>query len=69
MCPLIIAVIVFVFNIFLLIFPQVVLPAAREGLLLWFNNVLPSMLPFMIATNMLISLGFAQALGNIIYQL
>jgi len=66
MCPLIIAIFVFIFNIFLLIFPQVVLPASREGLLLWFNNVLPSMLPFMIATNMLISLGFAQTLGNFI---
>jgi len=48
------------FNIFLLIFPQIVLTASRGGLLLWFNNVLPTLLPFMVATNMLIALGFAE---------
>jgi sporulation integral membrane protein YlbJ len=47
------------FNIFLLTFPQIVLTASRDGLMLWFNNVLPTLLPFMIATNMLIALGFA----------
>jgi sporulation integral membrane protein YlbJ len=57
---LIIAILIVVFNIFLLIFPQNILAAAREGLMLWFNNVLPSLLPFMIATNMLVSLGFVE---------
>jgi len=63
---LIIAVLVVLFNVFLLIFPQIVLTAARDGLLLWFNNVLPSLLPFMIASNMLISLGFAKFLGDLL---
>jgi sporulation integral membrane protein YlbJ len=54
------------FNIFLLIFPQIVLTASRDGLLLWFNNVLPTLLPFMIATNMLISLGFAEFLADLL---
>ncbi|MCL1863677.1 MAG: hypothetical protein FWF78_08930 [Defluviitaleaceae bacterium] len=48
----------------MLIFPQIVLAAAREGLLLWFNNVLPSLLPFMIVTNMLIMLGFSGYLAR-----
>jgi len=33
---------------------------------MWFNNVLPALLPFMIITNMLISLGFAQLIGQIL---
>jgi len=54
-----------IFNIFLLIFPQIILGAARDGLMLWFNNVLPSLLPFMVATNMLISLGVAATISNL----
>jgi len=52
------------FKTFFLIFPEVVLIAAREGLSVWFNNVLPALLPFMIITNMLVSLGFAQLIGR-----
>ncbi|MCL2200297.1 MAG: hypothetical protein FWB80_15410 [Defluviitaleaceae bacterium] len=61
---MIIAILLVMFNIFLLIFPQNVLAAARDGLLLWFNNVLPSLLPFMIVTNMLVMLGFAELLAR-----
>jgi len=63
---LIIPILVVLFNVFLLIFPQIVLAASREGLLLWFNNVLPTLLPFMIATNMLISLGFADFISQLL---
>jgi ABC-type glycerol-3-phosphate transport system permease component len=65
---LIIAILVVLFNIFLLIFPQIVLGAARDGLLLWFNNVLPSLLPFMVATNMLIMLGGLQSIDSTLYE-
>jgi len=44
--------------------PNIVLSAAREGLLLWFNNVMPALLPFMIITNMFIGLGYAKKLGK-----
>jgi len=54
----IIPVLIGLFNITLLLYPRVVISAAREGLLLWFLTVLPSLLPFMIATNMLVKLGF-----------
>jgi len=63
---LIITILILTFNIFLLIFPRIVLAAARDGLLLWFNNVLPSLLPFMIATNMLILLGFVNYAGKVL---
>jgi len=54
------------FKLLLLAFPDIVLTAAREGLLLWFNNVLPALLSFMIIVNMLISMGFAHMLGKLL---
>lgn len=54
------------FNVFLLLNPQETVVAAREGLLLWFNQVLPSLLPFMIGINILIGTGFAQLLGALL---
>ncbi|MCL2357050.1 MAG: hypothetical protein FWC70_07820 [Defluviitaleaceae bacterium] len=62
---MIIALLLVLFNVFLLIFPRIVLTASREGLLLWFNNVLPGLLPFMIATNMLILSGYAKSFAKI----
>lgn len=40
----------------LLSFPTICLQAAQDGLLLWFNKVLPSLLPFMIIINILVPL-------------
>lgn len=40
----------------LLCFPNLCLQAAQDGLLLWFNKVLPSLLPFMIFINILVPL-------------
>ena len=37
--------------------------AARSGAVLWFNNVVPSLLPFMIGTNMLLRLGVVNFIG------
>lgn len=41
------------FTIFLVIFSKSNLTAAKNGLKLWANNVVPSLLPFFIATNLL----------------
>jgi len=46
--------------IFILFFPREVLNAAREGLLLWFNSVLPALLPFIVVINILSALGFVR---------
>ena len=51
--------------IFLIIFPREVLNAAREGLLLWFNNVLPALLPFIVAVNLLTAMGFVRLIGSL----
>ena len=40
--------------IFLLCFPQIAFVYSRKGLLLWFQTLLPSLLPFMIISNILI---------------
>lgn len=43
------------FNI--LLSPEICIKGAESGLLLWFNKLLPSLLPFIILTNMLFNLG------------
>ena len=54
----------FFFVILLLIFPREVLNAARDGLGLWFNNVLPALLPFIVAVNLLTAFGFVRLLSR-----
>jgi len=50
--------------IFFIIFPREVLTAAREGLLLWFNNVLPALLPFIVVVNIMVAFGFVGLISN-----
>lgn len=51
------------FNIYLIMNPADMTAAAKEGLLLWFNQVLPSLLPFVVGANLLAGLGFIHFLG------
>lgn len=55
--PLIIAFIVIFFKIFVISFPQNFVSAARDGLMLWFLNVLPALLPFVVGINLLMAIG------------
>jgi sporulation integral membrane protein YlbJ len=48
----------------LLLSPDICILAAKEGLLLWFNKVLPSLLPFIILINVLSGLNIMQAIGT-----
>ena len=57
------------FNLLLILFPGETLAAARESLLLWFRNVLPSLLPFVIGVNLLMGLGMAQCIGALLEPL
>jgi len=61
---MIILVFLITFKVLFIMFPGVILTAAREGLVLWLNSIMPALLPFMIITNMLVSLGFARYLGE-----
>ena len=45
-----------IFCFFIMLsFPQIVLTGASKGLLLWFNTVIPTLFPFILITNILIS--------------
>lgn len=61
---MIILVLLIAFKVFFIAFPDITLPAARDGLLLWFNNVLPALLPFMIVSNLLTGMGYSRFLGR-----
>ncbi len=66
---LIIPLLVAFFNVLIILFPQDILAASRDGLSLWFNNVLPSLTPFIIGTNILTGLGFVNFLGTLLEPL
>lgn len=51
-----------IFTICLIIFSKSNLVATKEGLLLWANNIVPSLLPFFIATELL-------SYTNVVYKL
>jgi hypothetical protein len=53
----------------LLIFPDPSLQGASKGLLLWFHNVLPSLLPFIILSNLLIHLNITEQISKVFYPL
>lgn len=52
------------FMLFLLVFSSSNILAAKAGILLWYNAVLPSLLPFFIATNLLSHTNFVSYLGK-----
>jgi len=45
-------------------FPREVLGASRDGLMLWFNNVLPALLPFIIVVNILGAMGIIETMSK-----
>ena len=54
------------FTILLVIFSQENLVATKSGLLLWANNVVPSLFPFFIATELLAYTNIISKLGKIL---
>lgn len=54
-----------IFNLLIILFPKDIISASKEGISLWFNNVLPSLLPFIIGTNILIGLGAVSFIGTL----
>lgn len=51
------------FNVLIIFFPTEVVEASKEGVSLWFNNVLPSLLPFIIGANIMSGLGVINFIG------
>lgn len=48
----------------LLLFPAPALNGAKSGLLLWFQQVLPSLLPFLILSTLLLSTGLSDSIAR-----
>lgn len=53
------------FTGYILIFPQDSVAAAAGGLVLWYEKVLPTLLPFAILSNILIYFGYLQYLNRL----
>lgn len=60
---------IIIFALLIILFPQASLEGAQKGLLLWFNTVLPTLLPFMIVSNLLVEMEIAHALGKFLYPM
>lgn len=46
--------------------PSIAINSAKEGLYLWFNILLPSLLPFLILAELFISSGFVESFGRLL---
>ncbi len=66
---LIIPSLIFFFNLFMIIYPKEIFGGAAAGLHLWFEKVVPSLLPFMITVNCLAAVDFPRVLGKMIQPL
>ncbi|MBE5959781.1 MAG: hypothetical protein E7256_00100 [Lachnospiraceae bacterium] len=49
--------------------PTIALEGAKSGLLLWFNTVLPTLLPFIIISSLIVKLQITRILSKILYPL
>lgn len=63
---LILPFILIIFTICLVIFSKTNLSAAKSGLVLWANSIVPSLFPFFVATELLSHTNFTYYLGRIL---
>lgn len=59
--------ILFLCLILLFLHPMLTVSAAANGLMLWYQNILPALLPFAILSNILISSGAFYHISGILY--
>ena len=62
-------VIFLLFTIMLIMFSATNLEAAKNGLVLWANSIVPTLFPFFIATELLCKTNFTQILGKYLNKL
>lgn len=60
---------VLIFFVLMFTFPHASYKGASSGLMLWFMNVLPTLLPFIIVSNMIINLNIAGKISRLLYPL
>lgn len=58
---------IFIILIYIFINPAEAVEAAKSGLLLWFNVIIPNLLPFIILSNLIIKLNAASYITFIVY--
>ena len=58
---------ILIFMILILIFPFDTFQGASNGLLLWFHNVLPNLLPCVILSNLMVSLNITGQISKVFY--
>jgi sporulation integral membrane protein YlbJ len=57
------------FLVIMILFPAASYEGATTGLLLWFHNVLPNLLPFIILSNLMIQLNIAGKISRLFHPL
>lgn len=57
---------IFILFCFLLVFPQQTLSASKAGLLLWYDSLLPALLPFLIFSQLLLKTQVADSIINVV---
>lgn len=62
-------VVIVCFLALMLFFPASSYYGAKKGLLLWFNTILPTLLPFIILSNLIIRLQITKPLSRLLYPL
>jgi len=60
---------IILFLSLILFFPSSSYYGAKKGLLLWFNTILPTLLPFIILSNLIIQLQITKPLSKLFYPL
>lgn len=60
---------ILIFLIIMILYPSASFKGATTGLLLWFHNVLPNLLPFIIVSNLIISLNIADKISAFFFPL
>lgn len=60
-------VVIFIMMCLLFMFPLPAFEGAKSGLLLWFHTVLPSLLPFIIISNLVVKLNITKQISVVLY--
>lgn len=58
---------ILIFMVAMLLFPNASFQGASAGLLLWFQHVLPNLLPFIIISNLMVRLNIAGQISHFLY--
>lgn len=63
---IVLIIIITILVFFIILFPEEIINASKKGIRVWFDSVLPSLLPFFIGAELLIGLGVVKFIGVLI---